>query len=47
LDVLRDPDGDSASSGKVTLEARENLAESLEATSQQTMWVPILGGAGP
>src|SRR5712671_654372 len=47
LDVLCDLDGDSASSGKVTLEARENLAESLEATSQQTMWVPILGGAGP
>jgi hypothetical protein len=37
LDVLRDPDGNSASSGKVTLEARENLTERLQATSQQNM----------
>jgi len=38
LDFLRDPDGDSAGSGKITFEARENLTESLEATGEQTMW---------
>jgi hypothetical protein len=42
-----DLDGDSASSRKIPLEARENLPESLRASSQQTVRVPILGSAGP
>jgi hypothetical protein len=44
---LCDPHRDSAGSGKIALEARENLTERLEAASEQTMWVPILGSAGP
>jgi hypothetical protein len=36
---------DSAGSGKIPLEARENLMESLEAASEGSMWVPILGSA--
>ena len=36
-----------AGSGEITLEAWENLTERLEAASEQTMWVPILGGTRP
>jgi hypothetical protein len=36
-EVLCDLDADRASSDKVTLEARENLTERLQATSQQNM----------
>jgi hypothetical protein len=42
---------DSAGSGKIPFEAGENLMESLEAASEQSMWVPmwvpILGSARP
>jgi hypothetical protein len=47
LDFLCDPHRDSAGSGKITLEAWENLPECPEAASEQTMWVPILRRTGP
>lgn len=47
LHVPRDLNGDSAGSGKVIVEARENLAESLQPTGEQTMRMPILRSAGP
>jgi hypothetical protein len=47
LDLLCDIYGYGPSSLKITLEARENITERLQATREQPMWVPILGGAGP
>jgi hypothetical protein len=32
--------------GKLSLEARKNLTQCLEAAGEQAMWVSILGGAG-
>ena len=47
LDLLCDIYGYGPSFLKITLEARENITERLQATREQPMWVPILGGAGP
>src|SRR5205807_2453250 len=47
LDILRDPHRDSASSGKIIREARENFVERPKASSQKRMGVSILGGARP
>jgi hypothetical protein len=44
---LCDAHGDGAGSGKITLEARENLTEGSKPAGEQTMRVSILGSAGP
>jgi hypothetical protein len=44
---LCDLHANSSGTHKIAFEAWENLAERLQATSQQTMRVPILGCPGP
>ena len=47
LNVLCDPHRDSASSGKIIREARENFVERPKASGQKCMGVSILRGARP